>query len=69
MPVIQIKTGGFDNNFSYIALDGDSRDAAIVDPCGSVEKIRAVLEKIGIYTPKYILITHSHPDHISGSKM
>lgn len=62
---MQIMTGGFDFNFSYFAVCG--RDALIVDPCGDTALIRRAVEEMrGSYTPRYILLTHSHRDHVSG---
>jgi len=61
--VTQLKTGGFDSNFSYI-LTGENGETAIIDPCGDISMIRNSL--VENYIPKYILLTHSHHDHISG---
>ena len=62
---MQIMTGGFDFNFSYFAVCG--RDALIVDPCGDTALIRRAVEEMGdLYAPRYILLTHSHRDHVSG---
>ena len=64
--VKQLKVGGFDDNFSYLAVDGESHDAVIVDPCGNVDIIRAAVEDLAQINPKYILLTHGHGDHTSG---
>ena len=61
--VKQLETGGYDSNFSYV-LSGEQGETAVIDPCGDVEKIRNALPEKCI--PKYILLTHSHHDHISG---
>mgnify|MGYP000400883151 CR=1 FL=1 len=54
-------------NFSYLIGDEDSKEAAIVDPGWEVDKIinTASRHDLGI---KFILITHSHYDHIDGVK-
>lgn len=62
--VFQLAVGGFDHNFSYVIKAADG-DAAVVDPCGDFGVIRACLESLGSYTPRYILLTHGHRDHIS----
>jgi len=64
--VSQIEVGGFDDNFSYVLYDESSHCSAIIDPCGDVDKIKTVIKKYENLMPKYILITHSHGDHISG---
>lgn len=61
----QIKVGGFDANFSYVAVWG--KDALIVDPCGDVSLLRRALDALpDPPVPRYILLTHSHRDHVSG---
>jgi len=64
----QIAVGGFDSNFSYLLRS--ENDAAVIDPCGDVRKIRNAWETAQrehpSLRPTCILITHSHPDHISG---
>ena len=63
--VFQIPVGGFDHNFSYLLLCG--QEALIVDPCGDTAGIRRIFQSIpGTLRPRYILLTHSHHDHVSG---
>ena len=63
--VFQIPVGGFDHNFSYLLLCG--QEALIVDPCGDTADIRRIFQSIpGTLRPRYILLTHSHHDHVSG---
>ncbi len=64
--IIQIATGGFDDNYSYIVFDPESRDTALVDPCGDTNRILSELGKLDAPEPRYILLTHGHGDHISG---
>ncbi|OGV32048.1 MAG: hypothetical protein A2020_14075 [Lentisphaerae bacterium GWF2_45_14] len=66
--VKQLNVRGLDYNFSYLVFDEVSRDAAIIDPCGDVSVIRKALEDAKPLSPKYILITHGHHDHVSGLK-
>jgi len=63
--VFQIAVGGFDSNFSYLAVSNGGQ-AVLVDPCGEVGKIEAAHIEAGSPTPKAILLTHGHHDHVSG---
>jgi hydroxyacylglutathione hydrolase len=44
----------------------DSREAAIVDPGGDLDRIARAVDKLGV-TPKTILLTHGHVDHVAGA--
>lgn len=63
---LQIPVGGFDENFSYIVWEEERRKGALVDPTGSFAKIKEafspLLPPIAV---EYILLTHSHKDHLS----
>lgn len=52
-------------NFSY--LIGDSKEAAVVDPGWEIDKILIIAKKHDLNV-KYILVTHSHYDHIDKVK-
>lgn len=60
----QIHVGGFDDNFSYFIEDSDSKTIAIVDP-SNVKLLEAEISK-NFFSPKMILLTHSHFDHTEG---
>jgi len=66
MFVRQFKTGG-DRNFGYLAADESTKNAAIIDPSYSPEKI-IDCAKEGNYTIRYIFNTHNHYDHINGNR-
>lgn len=48
---------------SYIIVDVDTKEAAIIDPADKFEDIKQVVDRL-IITPKVCLITHAHADHI-----
>ena len=52
-------------NFSY--LIGDSKEAAVVDPGWEVDKVLQIASKHDLEV-RYVLITHSHYDHINEVK-
>lgn len=61
--VRQLPVGGFDHNFSYLVTVSGG-DAALVDPTGDAEVIRRSVGDAGAITPRYILLTHGHLDHV-----
>ncbi|MFA5931030.1 MAG: MBL fold metallo-hydrolase [archaeon] len=62
--VIQIKVGGFDNNFSYLIFDSSSKqkEAILIDSTGEANAIEKEILKHKIKVIAQ-LFTHAHPDH------
>lgn len=58
----QIAVRGFDQNFSYLIVDEAKKETIVVDPV-DFERLEEKIEEKEL-TPKFILITHSHFDHI-----
>ena len=54
-------------NFSYLIADEESKEAAVVDPGWEIKKISEIAKKHDLNI-KFILITHSHYDHIDKVK-
>ncbi|MBI5392682.1 MBL fold metallo-hydrolase [Candidatus Woesearchaeota archaeon] len=67
LQLLQLFTKGYDNNFSYLIYDEQSREAAVIDPCGEIQLIEKEIEKNKLQL-KYIINTHSHFDHIEKNK-
>lgn len=61
----QIKLGTMEN-FCYVLGDEDSREAAIVDPHGEIDRLEGIIKRDGL-TVKYIINTHTHWDHVAGN--
>ena len=61
----QIQAGG-DRNFSYIAADKETGEAAVFDPGFSAQDERDILDNEN-FTLKYIINTHDHFDHTGGN--
>ena len=61
----QIQAGG-DRNFAYLIGDEVSGEAAIVDPSYAPERAldHATRHSLSV---RYVISTHSHPDHIAGN--
>jgi len=55
--------GGYDNNLTYLIYDGTSPWAAIIDAAIPAERLVSTIDMHGLF-PQYLLITHSHQDHI-----
>lgn len=53
-------------NFTYLIIDNEEKETAIIDPSWDLEKIFEIIEK-NEYKIKYIINTHSHYDHILGN--
>lgn len=49
----------------YIVGCAETREAAVVDPGGDVQRILRALQKHNL-TCRYIILTHGHADHIGG---
>ncbi len=58
----KLELGPFSTN-TYIVVCRDTGESLIVDVPGEINKI---LERLKNTIPKYIVITHSHIDHIAG---
>ena len=55
-----------EDNYSYLVIDEDSRQACVIDP-SEPEPIINFVEKNNINL-KFVLNTHHHFDHIGGNK-
>jgi hydroxyacylglutathione hydrolase len=62
----QIRVDG-DRNFGYLIGDEDSRDAVIVDASYAPERLLQRANDLGLKV-RYVVSTHSHPDHIAGNQ-
>ncbi|NLW17814.1 MAG: MBL fold metallo-hydrolase [Firmicutes bacterium] len=51
----------------YLVWEEDSQEAMLIDPAGRPERIAEILEGFEGQV-KYIVLTHGHPDHVSGVK-
>ena len=62
MQIIKIYPRGFASNCYVITKDG--KEGVIIDP--AQKRVESELIKLGI-TPKYVLLTHCHFDHVDGA--
>ena len=64
MIIKTIPAGIYDAN-CYLIMDEDSKEIVIIDPGGDGEMLETAINSLG-GTPKYILLTHGHVDHVGG---
>ncbi len=61
---IQLHLGG-DRNFCYLLGDGDSGEAAVIDPGFEPERLLDIANENALLI-RHILVTHGHSDHTGG---
>ena len=65
MNVTIVPVGMLGTNCYLLASAG--KGCAIIDPGAQADKIAGIIDKAGL-TPRYILLTHGHHDHIGAVK-
>ncbi len=63
MKVTRINAGEFGSN-CWLVIDDDTGEAVVIDPSPGIEDIQEAIEHRGVKV-KYILLTHSHFDHMT----
>ena len=61
----QVRANG-DRNLAYLIGEEAGGDAAIIDPSFGPERALAEAARQGL-TPRYVISTHSHRDHVAGN--
>lgn len=49
----------------YVLGDEITGEAVVIDPGDDIERVQEVLSRHGL-TPKYLVVTHAHIDHVGG---
>jgi hydroxyacylglutathione hydrolase len=63
--LVQSQVSGPFKTISYLVVDADTGQAAIIDPGPAIPELLSRLDSGGLRL-KYILLTHAHQDHIAG---
>ena len=66
MQIKRYKIGFIDNN-NYLLWDESTNQAALIDATSNEQKIVDDVKKLGL-TLRYIILTHGHFDHTTGTK-
>lgn len=54
-------------NFTYLVADDEGGDAVVIDPSYGIEPVLEAIDGRRVKV-RFILNTHSHPDHIAGNR-
>jgi hydroxyacylglutathione hydrolase len=54
-------------NFTYLVADREGGDGVVIDPSFGIDPVLAAIDEKSVKV-RYILNTHSHPDHVAGNK-
>ncbi|HSF50884.1 MAG TPA: MBL fold metallo-hydrolase [Nitrososphaeraceae archaeon] len=66
LKIEQIQVGQM-ANFTYLIIDEEEKEIAIIDPSWDLDKIFEIIKR-NSYRVKFIINTHTHFDHILGNE-
>lgn len=66
LKIAQIQVGQM-ANFTYLVIDEEEKEIAIIDPSWDLDKIFEIIKR-NSYNVKFIINTHTHFDHVLGNE-
>jgi len=54
-------------NFTYLVAERDGGEGVVIDPSFGIDPVLSAIDARGVKV-RYILNTHSHPDHVAGNQ-
>ena len=66
LKIEQIQVGEM-ANFTYLVIDEEEKEIAIIDPSWDLDKIFEIIKR-NSYSVKFIINTHTHFDHVLGNE-
>lgn len=66
LKIEQIQVGQM-ANFTYLIIDEEEKEIAIIDPSWDLDKIFEIIKR-NSYSVKFIINTHTHFDHVLGNE-
>ena len=54
-------------NFTYLVADAEGGDGVVIDPSFGIDPVLEAIDARSVKV-RYILNTHSHPDHVAGNQ-
>ncbi len=54
-------------NFTYLVAEAEGGEGVVIDPSFGIEPVLTAIDELAVKV-RYILNTHSHPDHVAGNQ-